>query len=65
MDWKFLFFWFGVTIVLPLVISDVLASNRQIILLQSEWECTARDARDQSCVEYGLIEFPERVVYNK
>lgn len=39
--------------------------NNEINLPKSKWECTARDARDNSCVEYGLIEFPKNVEYEK
>lgn len=42
----------------------VIYDSMEYNLPKSEWECTARDVRDNSCVEYGLIEFPKKVVYN-
>lgn len=42
------------------LVATIIGTER---LQKSQWECTAYDARDKSCVEYGLIEFPDKVEY--
>ena len=34
-----------------------------MFMQEDKWECSARDVRNDECVEYSLKKFPETVTY--